>query len=77
MEAIRALPMFAGFCYTQLADTYQEANGLLFGDRTPKIPLEDIARATRLSPSDREQQQEEEWRARMQRFRVDHGLSHF
>ena len=27
-----------GFCYTQFADTYQEANGLLFADRTPKIP---------------------------------------
>jgi hypothetical protein len=36
----------AGFCYTQFTDTYQEANGLLFFDRTPKIPVEDIARAT-------------------------------
>nr|MBA2303773.1 hypothetical protein [Acidobacteriota bacterium] len=30
----------------QFADTYQEANGLLFADRTPKIPLEKIAAAT-------------------------------
>ena len=45
-EAIRELPMFAGFCYTQLADTYQEANGLLYADRTPKFPIERIAAAT-------------------------------
>ena len=38
--------MLAGFCYTQFADTYQEANGLLFADRTPKFPLEEIAAAT-------------------------------
>ena len=37
----------AGFCYTQFADTYQEANGLLHADRTPKIPIEEIAVATR------------------------------
>ena len=30
-----------------LADTYQEANGLLYADRTPKFPLEAIAAATR------------------------------
>ena len=29
--------MFSGFCYTQFADTFQEANGLLREDRTPKI----------------------------------------
>ena len=29
--------MFSGFCYTQFADTFQEANGLLYADRTPKI----------------------------------------
>jgi hypothetical protein len=39
--------MFSGFCYTQFADTYQEANGLLYADRTPKFPLERIAAATR------------------------------
>ena len=38
--------MFAGFCYTQFADTYQETNGLLNGDRSPKFPLPDIAAAT-------------------------------
>jgi hypothetical protein len=44
---VRSVEMFSGFCYTQFADTYQEANGLLYEDRTPKIPLERIAAATR------------------------------
>ena len=39
--------VFSGFCYTQFADTFQEANGLLYADRTPKVPLESIAAATR------------------------------
>jgi hypothetical protein len=39
--------MFSGFCYTQFADTFQEANGLLNADRTPKIPMEQINAATR------------------------------
>jgi hypothetical protein len=38
--------MFSGFCYTQFADTFQEANGLLCADRTPKLPIEEIAAAT-------------------------------
>lgn len=37
--------LFSGFCYTQFADTFQEANGLLNADRTPKIPLERLAKA--------------------------------
>ena len=28
LETIHSLGIFAGFCYTQFADTYQEANGL-------------------------------------------------
>jgi beta-galactosidase/beta-glucuronidase len=40
-------PLFSGFCYTQFADTFQEANGLLCADRTPKIPLKEIYRATK------------------------------
>jgi beta-galactosidase/beta-glucuronidase len=47
LEVVRGLGMFAGFCYTQFADTYQEANGILRADRTPKFPLERIAAATR------------------------------
>jgi hypothetical protein len=39
--------MFSGFCYTQFADTFQESNGLLYADRTPKIPFERISAATR------------------------------
>ena len=45
--AARSPRVFAGFCYTQLTDTYQEANGLLYMDRTPKYELEQIARHTR------------------------------
>ena len=46
LDVVRALPMLAGFCYTQFADTYQEANGLLYADRTPKFPLDQIRLAT-------------------------------
>jgi beta-galactosidase/beta-glucuronidase len=46
LRVVNSLGLLAGFCYTQFADTYQEANGLLYADRTPKIPLERIARAT-------------------------------
>ena len=48
MEAVISTPLFSGFCYTQFSDTFQEANGLLNADRTPKIPLERIRAATRL-----------------------------
>jgi beta-galactosidase/beta-glucuronidase len=46
---IAALPIrgVAGFCYTQLTDTFQEQNGLLFADRSPKAPLEAFGHATR------------------------------
>jgi hypothetical protein len=40
------MPLFCGFCYTQFTDTYQEANGLLYMDRTPKVPIEQIRKAT-------------------------------
>jgi beta-galactosidase/beta-glucuronidase len=46
LQAVRSVGVLAGFCYTQFADTYQEANGLLFADRTPKIPVDLIAAAT-------------------------------
>ena len=46
LESVRSLELLSGFCYTQLTDTYQEANGLLRFDRTPKFPIEEIARAT-------------------------------
>jgi hypothetical protein len=47
LSIVRTLAVLSGFCYTQFADTYQETNGLLFADRTPKFPLDAIARATR------------------------------
>jgi len=47
--AVVDAPLLSGFCYTQFADTFQEINGLLYADRTPKIPLEEIAKATRHS----------------------------
>jgi beta-galactosidase/beta-glucuronidase len=46
MRVVTSLQMLSGFCYTQFADTYQEANGLLYEDRTPKFPLERMAAAT-------------------------------
>jgi beta-galactosidase/beta-glucuronidase len=49
LETIIHTPLFSGFCYTQFADTFQEANGLLYADRTPKIPLEVIRQATSIS----------------------------
>jgi hypothetical protein len=45
MAAVIETPLFSGFCYTQFCDTFQEANGLLCDDRTPKLPLEQIAEA--------------------------------
>jgi hypothetical protein len=47
LAAVHAVDRLAGFCYTQLADTYQEVNGLLRADRTPKLPLDVVAAATR------------------------------
>jgi beta-galactosidase/beta-glucuronidase len=47
LSVVRSLAVLSGFCYTQFADTYQETNGLLFADRTPKFPLAEIERATR------------------------------
>lgn len=46
LAVVRNIDALAGFCYTQFADTYQEANGLLYADRTPKFPIDEIARAT-------------------------------
>ena len=49
LETVVHTPLFSGFCYTQFADTFQEANGLLRADRTPKIPLDRIAECTTAS----------------------------
>jgi beta-galactosidase/beta-glucuronidase len=65
LSAVRKLPILAGFCYTQFTDTYQEANGLLYMDRTPKFPIEEIAIATRGIRSREDEQIEAKWRERM------------
>jgi len=46
LDAVHGIQLFAGFCYTQFADTYQESNGLLTADRKPKFPIEEIFAAT-------------------------------
>jgi beta-galactosidase/beta-glucuronidase len=40
LAAVHGSPVLAGFCYTQLTDTMQEANGLLDEHRKPKLPVE-------------------------------------
>ncbi len=65
MAVVRNLPLLAGFCYTQLTDTYQEANGLLYADRTPKAPIEKIALATRGPRPEYNKKEEAAWRERL------------
>jgi beta-galactosidase/beta-glucuronidase len=65
LQAVRSAAMLAGFCYTQFADTYQEANGLLYADRRPKLPLEQIALATRGPRSQKDPQWESYWREQL------------
>jgi beta-galactosidase/beta-glucuronidase len=47
LRAVHASDVLAGFCYTQLTDTFQEQNGLLTMDRRPKADIAVLARATR------------------------------
>jgi len=65
LDVVRALSLFSGWCYTQFTDTYQEANGLLYMDRTPKIPMQQIAVATRGAWSEQDHKVEEAWRKRV------------
>ncbi len=62
LETVRSLPALAGFCYTQFTDTYQEVNGLLYIDRTPKAPFELIAQATSGIRPELDEQTETAWR---------------
>lgn len=39
---IYGIPELSGFVWTQLTDVQQEINGLLYFDRTPKVPVEQI-----------------------------------
>lgn len=45
-DAVRASTALVGACWTQLTDTYQEVNGLLRADRTPKGDLAAFRAAT-------------------------------
>ncbi len=65
LGVIRGLSALAGFCYTQFTDTYQEVNGLLYFDRTAKIPLEDIAMAVRGAVNEHDRQLDWLWRERI------------
>lgn len=67
LEVVRNLTNMSGYCYTQFADTYQESNGLLYSDRTPKFPIEQIAEATRGPRKPRELEVELERRERLSR----------
>ena len=71
LAVVRKLPLLAGFCYTQFADTYQESNGLLYADRTPKFPLDQMSLATRGPVTARQRQIDLEWRERMRRFQEE------
>lgn len=64
LEAVHSCMLLAGFCYTQFSDTYQEANGLLTADRTPKFPLEKIRAAT-VGAAIMHEPTEWEWRERL------------
>jgi len=58
LAAVHTCEGLAGFCYTQLTDTFQEKNGLLFADRTPKVNLSALARATRGERSIQDQEKD-------------------
>ncbi|MFB9993297.1 glycoside hydrolase family 2 protein [Deinococcus oregonensis] len=54
LAAIHDCHGLSGFCYTQLTDTFQEKNGLLYEDRTPKADLMTLARSTQGTRTARE-----------------------
>jgi beta-galactosidase/beta-glucuronidase len=62
LQAVRSIPLLAGFCYTQFTDTYQEANGLFYMDRRPKFALAQMAIATHGARDEAERKIEEKWR---------------
>jgi beta-galactosidase/beta-glucuronidase len=74
LRVVRSLPILAGFCYTQFTDTYQEANGLLYMDRTPKFPIEQIALATRGPRTLKDRRIEAEWRERLMNSQRSHYM---
>jgi beta-galactosidase/beta-glucuronidase len=46
LDAVLASTSLAGFCYTQLTDTLQETNGLLYADRRPKMAIAAVQAVT-------------------------------
>ena len=62
MHCVRSLSALAGFCYTQFTDTYQEINGLVTMDRTPKAPVHLIGEATSGMKPDQDPKLETVWR---------------
>ena len=44
-RAVLYSPVIRGYCWTQLTDTFQETNGLVRMDRTPKAPLKRLRAA--------------------------------
>ena len=42
VDSLLKIPTFCGYCYTQLTDVYQEVNGLLYMNRTPKADIDRI-----------------------------------
>lgn len=46
-EALHNIETVIGVCYTQLTDTEQETNGLLYADRTPKVEMETLRAITK------------------------------
>ena len=75
LQTVHSLPLFAGFCYTQFADTYQEANGLLCADRTPKLPLDGIARVTRGARRNLAEPGQAEWDRQRTQGRPERGIA--
>ncbi len=73
MHAVDSQPVFAGFCYTQFSDTYQETTGLVFADRTPKIPIEQIRAATNPTLTDQEAAPDPLWRERLMHMQRMHS----
>ena len=69
LKVVRSLPALAGFCYTQFTDTYQEANGLLYADRTPKASFDAISDATTGDVPDHSPVTETIWREHMMQKR--------
>jgi hypothetical protein len=50
IAAVVASPALQGFCYTQLTDVQQEANGLLTFEREPKSDIAALRSATQHEP---------------------------